>query len=64
MQLYSYYQKLDCTIEWSNPADFVYGILENGSYTGFFHDTVEGLIDFTISHNIVTYDRNQVTGRN
>ena len=48
-------QKLDCRLEYTNPPDFKWGSVINGSATGMFKELVEDRVDIVLGATIL-YD--------
>ncbi len=54
-------QKLDCTLEFSNPESLLWGSIENGSFTGHFKEMADNKVDLITGGNILTFYRSLVS---
>ncbi len=54
-------KKMNCKLEFFNPADFLWGTLNNGTFTGHFGEVVNRKVDMVTGAIVLTYLRSMVT---
>ncbi len=51
---------LNCGFVYSNPADLIWGSIDNGSFTGHYHELQLQRVDLITGGNILTFARSLV----